>query len=209
MKKNIVTIFVAAVVVGCLAMMSVGSSATTTTSAAAAARFDVDNVHSSVLFGVKHLDLSHVYGRFNKVSGKFELEGRSLDDLSIYVKIDAKSVDTNSKKRDKHLKSQDFFNSKQFRDITFKSTSFKMLEPNKFEVTGDLTLHGETKPLTTIVQHTGTGDKGGNYGYRSGYETTFTFKRSDFGMNYMVGAGLGDEIKVIVSIEGHRAQPAA
>lgn len=206
MKRNIVTILVSAAVVGCLALMSAGSAASASAevgTSAVAGRFDVDGGHSSVLFGVKHLELSHFYGRFNKVSGKFTFEGGSLDDLSIYIKIAAGSVDTNSKKRDKHLKSQSFFNSKQFRDITFKSTSFKQLEGNKYEVTGDLTLRGETKPVTTIVEHTGTGDKGGKFGRRSGFETTFTIKRSDFGMNYMVGGGLGDEVKLIISIEGH------
>jgi polyisoprenoid-binding protein YceI len=209
MKKHMVTIVVSVGVVGLLAMMSAGSAATASTSAAEPTRFDVDGEHSSVLFGVQHLDLSHVYGRFNEISGKFLLDGGSLDELSIYMKIDAGSVDTNSKKRDQHLKSQDFFNSKQFRDIIFKSTTFKMLEPNKYEVTGDLTLHGETKPVTAVVVHTGTGDKGERMGNRSGFETAFTIKRSDFGMNYMVGSGLGDEVKVIVSIEGHRTQPAA
>ncbi len=209
MKKNIVIIVVSAAVVGLLTLLPVWTSATASAvgTASAAGRFDVDNAHSSVLFGVKHLELSHVYGRFNKVSGKFTFEGKSLDDCSIYIKINAGSVDTNSKKRDRHLKSQDFFNSKQFRDITFKSTSFKQLEPSKYEVTGDLTLHGKTKSVTTVVEHTGTGDKGGNFGFRSGFETTFTIKRSDFGMNYMIGGGLGDEVRLIVSIEG-RAAPS-
>ena len=215
MKKNIVTIVVSAAVVGLLALLPVKTAATASAawsasaaaSASAANRFDVDNAHSSVLFGVRHLELSHFYGRFNKVSGKFTFEGKSLDDCSIYIKINAGSVDTNSKKRDRHLKSQDFFNSKQFRDIIFKSTAFKQLESNRYEVTGDLTLHGETKSITTVVEHTGTGDKGGKFGYRSGFETTFTIKRSDFGMNYMIGSGLGDEVKLIISIEG-RAPPS-
>lgn len=211
MRKNIVTIVVSAAVVGLLALLpgKTAATASAASSASAANRFDVDNAHSSVLFGVRHLELSHFYGRFNKVSGKFTFEGKSLDDCSIYIKINAGSVDTNSKKRDRHLKSQDFFNSKQFRDIIFKSTGFKQLESNRYEVTGDLTLHGETKSITTVVEHTGTGNKGGKFGYRSGFETTFTIKRSDFGMNYMIGSGLGDEVKLIISIEGHRVQPAA
>lgn len=208
MKKSIVTIIIAAAVAGAVAVVSVGPASANI--AAAETKFDVDGTHSSVLFGVKHLDLSHFYGRFNDVDGKFIFQGQSLDELSIYIKVDAGSVDTNDKKRDRHLKNQDFFNSKQFRDITFKSTGFKMLEPDKFEVTGDLSLHGVTKPITTIVHHTGTGNKGERYGSRSGFETEFTIKRSDFGMTYgLEGDVLGDEVKIIVAIEGKRTQPAA
>src|SRR5262249_45315418 len=98
-----------------------------------------------------------------------------------------------------HLKSPDFFSAKEFPAISFKSTSAKSVGDGKYEVTGDLTLHGQTKPITVTLEKVGSSTK---MGQRVGWISTFTIKRSDYGMNFMLGAeGGGDEIALTVAFE--------
>lgn len=179
----------------CLAGVCLGSLVLV--QSASAEDFKVDSGHSAVIFRVKHLGVSYCYGRFNEIGGSFSFDSGSLD-----IEIKTSSIDSNSENRDKHLKGPDFFNVKQFPVIKFTGKKFKKIGDDEFEVSGDLTLHGVTKPLTIQLERVGSGkDPWG--GYRSGFETTFTIKRTDFGMKFMTG-GLGDEIRVIVSIEGIR-----
>ena len=109
------------------------------------------------------------------------------------------SVDTKNEKRDQHLKNADFFNAKQFPVMTFKSTKVEG-SGDTYKVTGDLTLHGVTKPLTLEIKKGGEA-KGMEGEIRGGGETKFAIKRSDYGMNFMQGP-LGDEINIVVSLEG-------
>jgi polyisoprenoid-binding protein YceI len=117
------------------------------------------------------------------------------------VNIDAKSVFSHEEKRDKHLSSADFFDIKQFPQITFKSDSVKKNGDN-YDVKGQLTLHGVTKPIAFTLHRNRTGkDPMGSI--RTGGEAEFKIKRSDFGMNFMVGPDkVGDEVSVLVSLEG-------
>ncbi len=168
--------------------------------ALAADTYDLDPVHTSVLFSVHHFNAAWVYGRFDKVSGSFTVDGGAPTAVSLT--IDAASVDTNNKKRDDHLRSPDFFDAAKYPEITFSSTAVKPAGEGRYEVTGDLTLHGVTKPITFTVTYTGEGaDPWG--GYRMGYEAAFTVKRSEFGMSGML-QGLSDDVRVIVAVEGIR-----
>jgi polyisoprenoid-binding protein YceI len=164
--------------------------------------YDVDAVHSAILYKVKHLNASWSYGRFNKFSGKFLLDPKEPANSVIDVTVDVDSIDSGNEKRDNHLRSQDFFSAKEFSTITFKSTSVKKKDDKTFEVTGDLTLHGQKKPLTVTVDLVGAGP-GARGGEVAGIHSVFTIKRSDFGMNFMVGP-LGDEVTMTVSLEGGR-----
>jgi len=168
--------------------------------AAAADTFKVDSVHSSVVFRVKHLNVSYFYGRFNEVSGSFAFDDSEPANSSFELSVKTKSIDTHSKKREKHLKSPDFFHVKQFPTIDFKSTAVKKTGDDTFEITGDLTLHGETRPITVTVERVGVapGRRGGSV---AGFETVFNIKRSEFGMNFMVGP-LGDDVRLMIAIEG-------
>src|SRR5438045_581123 len=114
---------------------------------AGADNYAVDGMHAGVSFKISHLGLSWTYGRFNEMSGDFTLDPADPSKSSFNLSIQVNSVDTNNKKRDDHLKSPDFFNVKQFPAITFKSTSVKPVKDG-YQVTGDLTLHGVTKPVT-------------------------------------------------------------
>jgi polyisoprenoid-binding protein YceI len=170
--------------------------------AMAAESFKVDPVHSNVIFRIKHLDVSFFYARFKEITGTFNFD----EPTGIAIEVKPESVDTKSEKLDTHLKSADFFNVKEFPTISFKSTAIKPVADKEgtYEVTGDLTLHGVTKPLTVTLEKSGMGaDPWG--GQRCGFEVLFTIKRSDFGMNFMLDK-LGDEVRLTVSVEGSKKQ---
>ena len=160
-----------------------------------AGKWDIDGGHSSVVFKVKHAGASWFYGDFEKISGSFAADGK---DSKMSILIDSTSIDTNDDKRDAHLKSPDFFDAKQFPDITFESTSVSP-KGDDYAVDGDLTVRGKTKQISIAVRKTGEGEFRGK---RVGYETEFVIKRSEFDMNYGIAQGvLGDEVHVMVAVE--------
>ena len=169
-------------------------------SAPAGGTFEVDPVHSSALFRIQHMGVSFFHGRFNSIAGHVTLDAAKPDNSAVEITIEAASIDTNNAKRDDDCRGPDLLNASEFAQISFKSESVKALGKDKFEVAGQLTFHGETKPLTVQVDQTGMGQ--GRGGQIAGFETTFTIKRSDFGMDGMQGA-LGDEVRLTLAIEAH------
>lgn len=158
--------------------------------------FTLDGVHSSVMFRIEHMGVSNFYGAFTDVSGTYTVGDAPSFDIT--VKTD--SVDTRNEGRDRHLESPDFFNAAEFPTITFKSTKAEKAGDN-WSVTGDLTLHGVTKPVTCEIKFWPA--KQTRQGNKSGFETHLTIKRSDFGMNtYIAEGGLGDEVTILVAGEG-------
>jgi len=168
-------------------------------SGAGADTFKVDPVHSTVLVRVKHLDLSNAYGRFNDISGTIEVDPTDVEKGKLDFTVKTDSIDTANDKRDAHLKSPDFFDTKQFPVITFKSSSIKKIDEKNYELTGDLTIKGVTKPVTGKFEHFGVG-KGMQGEERIAAEALFKIKRTDFGMNFLVGP-VGNDAEIIVSIE--------
>lgn len=166
--------------------------------AAESAAWTVDAVHSSVVFCVKHMSISNFYGRFNDIGGTITLDG---DKSSLDVTVKVASIDTANTDRDKHLKNAEFFDVEKFALATYKSKSVKAAG-DSYEVQGEMTLMGQTRPLTVTLTKVGEG-KGFEGEARIGLETSFTFKRSDFGLSAAIGP-IGDEIKMIVSIEAFR-----
>lgn len=193
--KKLMGVFAAGVIATGAALMAVSPAPATAGAAAIVdGGFSVDPVHSSLVFKIKHMDKANFYGVFKTVTGKFSLDAADAAKSSLDISVDAASVDTRNEKRDAHVKSADFLSVKEFPAITFKSTSFKKTGDKAFDVTGDMTFRGVTKPVTAKV--TQTDDKG------AGIEATFSIKRSDFGNNTMVGKGLSDEVEFHVSLEG-------
>ena len=117
----------------------------------------------------------------------------------IEVTIKTDSIDTNSADRDKHMKGPQFFNVQKFPEMTFKSTKITKSGDHTYKVEGEFTLLGKTLPLTIEIEHVGEGRT--FMGQRSGFFTTFTIKRSDFGMTAML-SGLGDKIHLTLGVEG-------
>lgn len=165
---------------------------------AQAKNWEVDSGHASIVFKINHLGFSNVYGTVSGLEGKIVLDEAKPEKSSFDLKAPASNVHTNNVKRDEHLQSPDFFNVKQFANIELKSKSVKKVGEN-YDVTADLTMHGVTKPVSFVFHRMKTGkDPWGNT--RTGGETAFKIKRSDFGMNFMAGA-IGDEVDMMVSLE--------
>jgi polyisoprenoid-binding protein YceI len=163
---------------------------------AAGQLFKVDPVHSSLLFRVKHMNTSYIWGRFNEFSGIMNLND---ENPSFTVTIKTDSIDTGNAKRDQHLKGPDFFNARQFTGITFGSSKVTKVDATTYDVEGTLDLHGATRDLKIRVERTGTG-KGPMGGTITGLAATFTIRRSDFGMKYGL-EGVSDEVLVVANFE--------
>jgi polyisoprenoid-binding protein YceI len=168
---------------------------------AAVETYNIDPVHSSVGFNVRHF-LTKVPGIFTKFSGTITVDRDNLENSSVDATIDVGSVSTNNDKRDTHLKSPDFFDFADFSTITFKSTSWKKTGDTTFDVTGNLTIRGTTKPVVLKVDLLGFGP--GMMGAQlSGWDATTTIDRGDFGVNgpAMLGKALGSEVGISISVE--------
>ncbi len=172
--------------------------------ATAADNYSVDGGHSAALFKVKHAGIAYTHGRFDKFleTSAVVWDAANPAASSFVIAIDPESVNTGIEKRDQHLRNPDFFDAKQFPAFGFTSTAVKKLDDTTYEVTGNLTIHGVTKPLTVKALKTGEGkDPWG--GYRIGFETSFTVKRSDFGMT-KVTESVGDDVAITFSIEAKK-----
>ena len=169
----------------------------------AADTYGIDVDHSAAIFKIKHAGIAYTYGRFTKFSGSVVWDNANPAAGKIEITIDPDSVSTLNEKRDQHLRNPDFFDTKQFPAFGFKSGVIKKIDDSTFEIAGDLTIHGVTKPLTVKALKTGEGkDPWG--GYRIGFETSFTIKRSDFGMT-KVTESVGDDVAITFAIEGKKA----
>lgn len=167
----------------------------------AADKFLLDASHASVLFSISHLGFSKTYGRFNSVEGAFTLDADAPEKSSVVVTLDAASIDTNHKERDEHLRGKDFFDTAQYPNLIYKSTSVTRTGENSATVTGDLTMHGVTKPVPLEVTLNKTGPHPRDATKTvAGFSARGALKRSDFGMTYGVPV-LGDEVELIIDVE--------
>ena len=169
--------------------------------ATAADEYDYDAVHSSVSFKARHLDISWIHGRFNEVSGKFSLDRDDPSKSTFQLTIKADSVDTGNTARDQHLRQPDYFDTKQFPTIEFKSTSTKAIKGG-YEVTGNFTMHGTTNPITLVL----TGGKEHDFKgvKRVAFSTELSLKRSDYNFDKRAIGPIGDEALIIIDCEGVR-----
>jgi polyisoprenoid-binding protein YceI len=162
--------------------------------------YKVDPVHSGASFRIGHLGVGRVQGRFDEVNGSFTLEADATKN-TFDISMPTAKLDTNNSARDTHVRGPDFFNSAEFKEITFKSTQVAKVDDTHFNVTGDLTVHGVTKSITLAVEKIGQADLPPPLGSRAGLEAVFTIKRSDFGMAFMADK-IGDDVMLIVDLEG-------
>jgi polyisoprenoid-binding protein YceI len=167
--------------------------------------WQIDPSHTSVEFTVRHMMISNVKGQFQKTTGTITANGNDPASAKIDVTIDASSVDTRVERRDAHLKSPDFLDIAKFPTITFKSTKVEADGPNKWKMTGDLTIHGVTRPVVLDVE--GSGPPIQVMGHtRAGASATTKIKRSDFGLTWNKtletgGVLVGDEVAISIDVE--------
>ena len=160
--------------------------------------WSVDSVHSSVHWKVKHCGASWSKGAFDTITGTVSLDPKAPEAGSVKLVIPTASIHSGDKKRDEHLLGPDFFNAKENPEITFTSTKIAK-KGDALAVTGDLSIAGKKQSVTIDVAHVGDGEF---YGKRRGYTSTFTIKRSEFGVSYGIDNGsLGDEVTLSIDIE--------
>ena len=160
--------------------------------------YDIDPVHSSVDFKIRHLGISWVRGSFTEFSGQVQFDAESPEKSRIEIEVKATSVDTRSKGRDKHLRNEDFFNVEAFPVISFKSTALKLQKDGTYALTGKLTLLGKTREITTVLTDGGEADGMHGEKRRGGELADIVIKRSDYGMAKMVGP-IGDEVHLYLA----------
>ena len=167
--------------------------------------YEVDASHTSVQFSVRHMMISNVRGEFTKLSGKAVGDVASPTAAVVEATVDAASVDTRNEKRDEHLKGPDFLDTAKFPTLTFKSTKVEKAGAG-WKLTGDLTLHGVTKPVVLDVTNVTPPVKDPWGNTRIGAQATTKINRQDFGIVFhkaLDGGGVlvGDEIAITIDVE--------
>jgi polyisoprenoid-binding protein YceI len=181
---------------------------------AQASTWDLDPAHTAIEFSVKHMMVSTVKGQFEKVKGTLELDEKDITKSTVEVTIDLASVNTHEPKRDGHLKSPDFFDVAKFPTATFKSTKVQKAGKNKLKVTGELSLHGVTKPVVLEVEGPSDAFKTPFGTTVRGVHATGKIDRKDFeiGWNKVLDNGgvvVGNEISLDLNAElSEKAAPA-
>jgi polyisoprenoid-binding protein YceI len=171
-----------------------------------AGSYAIDPVHTTVGFGVRHLMVSTARGQFNKVSGTVEIDDADLTRSSIDVTIDAGSIDTRDSQRDEHLRSADFLDVAKYPSIDFKSTRIEKSAGGTLLVTGNLTIHGVTRPITLTVDSLAAPSKAPWGATVRGATATGKVSRKDFGLvwNKLLetgGVAVGDEVRLTIDAE--------
>jgi polyisoprenoid-binding protein YceI len=150
-----------------------------------AAEYKIDLSHSFIQFKISHLGISTTIGRFDDFAGSFSWDRDNPGASSIELKVKTASIDSNWAERDKHLRGEDFLAVDEFPEASFKSTDYSG-DASGGTMTGILTLHGVSKPITLDVKAVGEGDDPWG-GYRAGFSGTTTLRRADFGIDYNLG----------------------
>jgi polyisoprenoid-binding protein YceI len=176
-------------------------------------KWQLDTVHSSIRFSIRHLVISKVHGRFGKWSGTVELDDEAPSSAFVQARIEAASIDTNEPDRDKHLRSADFFDAERFPEITFTGQRVERLGSDRYRLTGVLTMHGVTHEVVLEAEETGrVKDPWGND--RIGFTAKGSLDRKDYGLtfNQALDAGgmlLGDKVEITIEVEALKAVQAA
>lgn len=173
-----------------------------------AAQSDVwkfDKAHSTVGFSVRHMVISKTKGHFHDFDGHVKWDGKNFDKAQVEAIIQIASIDTENEDRDKHLKSDDFFNAEKFPVMKFQSKSVSKVKDNKFTMVGDLTIRDVTREVTLDCEFHGTvNDPWGNM--RTGFSAAATINRQDFDVrfdNKLADGSLvvGNDVSIVLEIE--------
>jgi polyisoprenoid-binding protein YceI len=149
---------------------------------AQAKEWKIDRNHSGITFSIKHMVISEVTGRFDDFDIQLASAKGDFSDASLNGTIKVKSIDTGNEGRDRHLKTDDFFNAEKFPEINFKSTSVEKIDEKNFKITGDLTIRDVTKKVTWDAVLNGT--LVSKQGTRAAWKATLAFNRFDFGLKW-------------------------
>jgi len=178
------------------------------------AKWIIDSDHSCAAFAIRHMALAHVRGQFSNMKGiiHFDPSDRSGTSVEVEIIIDVASVNTGIKKRDQHLLTDDFFDQAKYPTITFKSTKVDLFNSNRCRVSGNVTIHGTTRPVTLEGEYAG--PRKNPYGDETtvGFSGSTMVNREDFGIMWgsepMEGGGLvaGKEVTIFLDVEADLAE---
>ena len=178
---------------------------------ARAATWEIDTGHSSVGFVVKHLVIAKVRGNFKSYAGTVVFDDKDPTKSSVEVRIDPASIDTDNARRDEHLRSADFFDVAKFKELSFKSSKVEKLPDGRLKITGNLTMHGVTKPV--VLEAEGPSpelkDPGGNP--HIAFSASTTIKRADFGLTWNQaiegGSVVSEDVRIEIDVELFKKKP--
>ena len=175
-----------------------------------ATEYKIDPDHTKISFKVRHLGISWVAGLFSKVDGTFSFDEKNLAASKAQASIEIGSVDTQNKKRDDHLRGEEFFAADKFPAILFVSKEIKDVSGSKFTIVGELTMHGVSKLVELSGEFTGAAkDPWGNE--RAAFTAETTINRKDYGLQWskVLETGalvVGEDVKVFIEVEGIKAK---
>ena len=180
--------------------------ATTTSNPATITTWKLDPAHSHAEFKVKHMMISNVKGSFNSLTGTLTEHPTDKTLSSIEASIDVNSINTGDAQRDAHLKSADFFDSAQFGTMTFRSTKVQPNGDGGYNVTGDLTIHGQTRQQTFVVDGPSAPGKDPWGNTRIGLSATTKINRKDYGLSWNAaletgGILVGDDVNITIEAQ--------
>jgi polyisoprenoid-binding protein YceI len=167
-------------------------------------KWGVDKSHSNVKFTVTHYAVSEVEGTFKIFDGTMEHTKADFSDAKVNFTVDVNSINTDSERRDGHLKGDDFFNAEKFPQMKFVSTGMKPLGNNKFQLSGNLTIRDITKPVVFDVSYGGTINAG--QGRKSGFKAKATIDRFNYNLKWdrAIEAGglvVGKDVDIQINLE--------
>ena len=168
--------------------------------------WNIDPVHSTAQFKVKHMMISNVKGEFNAVTGALKLDGTDITKSRIEASIDAATINTRDAQRDAHLKSADFLDVEKFPVLTFKSTRISKTGDSELAVEGDLSIHGVTRNVVFEIEGPSAPMKDPWGNTRIGLSATTRVNRKDFGLTWNAaletgGILVGDEVAITLDVE--------
>jgi len=171
-------------------------------------KWTVDKPHSFIKFSVSHMVVSEAEGTFKVFDGTVEHTKPDFSDAKIAFTIDVNSINTDNENRDKHLKSDDFFNVEKFPTMKFESTSLQPLGNNKYKLKGNLTIRDVTRPVTFDVTYGGTITSKGKT--KSGFKATTTINRLDYNLKWSAATETGEmvvgqDVEISVKLELNKA----
>ena len=180
--------------------------ATTTSTPAAITTWKLDPAHSHAEFKVKHMMISNVKGSFNGLSGTLTEHATDKTLSTIEASIDINSISTGDAQRDAHLKSADFFDAAQFGTMTFRSSKVQPNGDGGYNVTGDLTIHGQTRQQVFVVDGPSAPGKDPWGNTRIGLSATTKINRKDYGLSWNAaletgGILVGDDVNIIIEAQ--------
>ena len=167
--------------------------------------WQIDTSHSEIQFTVRHMMISKVRGNFASFSGNIELDENNPAAAAVDVTVDIASIDTRDEQRDGHLRSADFFDVETYPQAHFRSTNVERIGDKKAKVTGDLTLHGVTKPIILDVEYEGMAKSPWGT-YSAGFTASTKLNRKEWGLSWNQaletgGVLVGEEVTINVEVE--------